>query len=478
VKATLERERKLTAPPGFVLPPLPGDPLPARVLRSTYHDTPGLRLAAAGITLRHRVEHGRGVWQVKLPRGSDRLELEYEGGGRTVPAEVTALLTAHLRGAKPVAVARLRTHRSGVLVRSGGRALAEVVVDAVAVFEGRRITRRFEELEVELVDGTVSDLRGIVRQLRRAGAVEADLRPKLFQALDLPPPEPDARPARDAPAGEQVAAALRAQYRAIVRHDPGTRLGREPEELHQMRVATRRMRATLRAARPLLDSGWVRELRAELGWLGGALGPVRDLDVLVEHLRADAGALGGDDEAAFLTLILKLEAERAAGRDALRAAMTEPRYLVLVERLDADTRAPPAARSRRTLRDLAAPEFRRLRKAMRALGAHPPDEELHAARIAVKRARYAAELAERSAGRGATAFIRAAKVLQDVLGDHQDASVAEGRIRALVGPRAPAGQAIAAGRVIERQHERRRAARAAYPKAWRELERRADGVFA
>jgi CHAD domain-containing protein len=477
VKATLERERKLTAPPGFVLPHLPGEPLPARELSSTYHDTPGLRLAAAGITLRHRVEGGRGAWQLKLPRGSDRLELEFAGGGRAVPAEVTALLTAHLRGAKPVAVARLRTHRAGVLVRSGRRALAEVVVDAVAVFEGRRITRRFEELEVELVDGTASDLRGIVRQLRRAGAVEADLRPKLFQALDLPAPEGDARPARDAPAAEHVAAALRGQYRAIVRHDPGTRLGQDSEELHQMRVATRRMRAILRAARPLLAAEWVRALRAELGWLGRALGPVRDLDVLVEHLRADAGALGGDDEGAFLTLILKLEAERAADRDALLAAMAEPRYLALVERLDAETRAPPAVRGDRTLRDLAAREFRRLRKAMRALGAEPPDDELHAARIAVKRARYAAELAERSVGRGASAFIRDAKVLQDVLGDHQDAAVAEARIRALVGPRAPADQAIAAGRVIERQYGRRRAARAAYPEAWCDLERRADGIF-
>jgi CHAD domain-containing protein len=477
VKATLERERKLTAPPGFALPHLPGEPLPARELSSTYHDTPGLRLAASGITLRHRVERGRGAWQLKLPHDGDRLELEFDGGARSVPAEVTALLTAHLRGAKPVPVARLRTHRAGVLVRSGGRALAEVVVDSVAVFEGRRIARRFEEIEVELVDGTVSDLRGIVRRLRRAGAVEADLRPKLFQALDLPPPEADERPARSAPALEQVAAALRAQYNAILRHDPGTRLGRDAEDLHQMRVATRRMRAILRAARPLLDSDWVRDLRAEVGWLGGALGPVRDLDVLVEHLRADAGALGGEDEDAFLTLVRKLEAERAADRDAMVAAMEEPRYIALIERLDADTKAPPAARGDRSLRDLAAREFRRLRKATRALGAHPPDDELHAARIAVKRARYAAELAERSVGRGAPAVIREAKVLQDMLGEHQDAAVAEARIRALVGPRAPSAQAIAAGRVIERQHERRRTARAAYPQAWRDLERRADGVF-
>jgi CHAD domain-containing protein len=176
-------------------------------------------------------------------------------------------------------------------------------------------------------------------------------------------------------------------------------------------------------------------------------------------------------------LVNKLEAERAADREAMLAALAEPRYIALVERLDADTKSPPLGHSGRSLRDLAAREFRRLRKAIRALGPNPPDEELHAVRIAVKRARYAAELAERSVGREVAAVIRDAKVLQDILGDHQDAAVAEARIRALVPARAAAAQAIAAGRVIERQHERRRVARAAYPKAWRDLEHDADGVF-
>jgi CHAD domain-containing protein len=80
-------------------------------------------------------------------------------------------------------------------------------------------------------------------------------------------------------------------------------------------------------------------------------------------------------------------------------------------------------------------------------------------------------------GKAATAVIRDAKVLQDVLGDHQDAAVAEARVRALVRPRTGAAQAIAAGRVIERQHERRRVARAAFPEAWLALERDAQGVF-
>ena len=64
-----------------------------------------------------------------------------------------------------------------------------------------------------------------------------------------------------------------------------------------------------------------------------------------------------------------------------------------------------------------------------------------------------------------------------MLGDHQDAAVAEARVRALVRPRTSAAQAVAAGRVIERQHERRLLARVAFPEAWRALERDAQGVF-
>ena len=197
-----------------------------------------------------------------------------------------------------------------------------------------------------------------------------------------------------------MAAALREQYAAIVRHDPGTRLGRDPEELHQMRVATRRMRAILRAARPLLDPEWVRSLRAEVGWLGGALGPVRDLDVLVGHLRADAHLLGDADERAFLVLLRSLESEREADRAAMLQALREPRFVRLVDRLEPRRRRRRFTPAGRSLRALAAREFRRLRKRVRALGDDPPDEDLHAARIAVKRARYAAELAERSHGQG------------------------------------------------------------------------------
>lgn len=80
------------------------------------------------------------------------------------------------------------------------------------------------------------------------------------------------------PGGAETAtlqAMIAVQLGRILAHDPGARLGDDPEDVHQLRVATRRLRAFLRAARPLLEKSWAEDLRAEPGWLGGALGPVR-----------------------------------------------------------------------------------------------------------------------------------------------------------------------------------------------------------
>jgi CHAD domain-containing protein len=105
---------------------------------------------------------------------------------------------------------------------------------------------------------------------------------------------------------------------------------------------------------------------------------------------------------------------------------------------------------------IAAAELTRLRKAAQALGDAPPDDELHALRILAKRARYAAELA---GGKKRQAYLESLKQLQDTVGLHQDAVVAEERLRAIAQP----GSALAVGRLIERERERRRAAREAYP---------------
>src|SRR5918992_3068769 len=131
----LERERKLGAPDGFTLPDLPGQPLEPRVFTSTYYDTPEHRLAAVGITLRRRVENGRGLWQLKLPEGAARREIEIAGGPARPPAEIAHLLPALVRARDLAPVAKLKTRREGVRVSDSGGAQAEVVHDSVTVLD-------------------------------------------------------------------------------------------------------------------------------------------------------------------------------------------------------------------------------------------------------------------------------------------------------------------------------------------------------
>ena len=181
----LERELKLSADGSFRLPELPGTALPERTFTSTYYDTPEHRLARSGVTLRRRVENRRGLWQLKLPRGADRLELELPGPPSEVPSEMAELLAAYARGHTLEPVAVLRTKRSGIRTDAATGAVAEVTIDVVSVMADRKIVRSFRELEVELVEGDEKGLEKLGKALRAAGAEEGDGRPKLFQALDL-----------------------------------------------------------------------------------------------------------------------------------------------------------------------------------------------------------------------------------------------------------------------------------------------------
>ena len=192
MKETLERELKLSVERTFRLPELPGRALARRTLTSIYHDTPDFRLAQAGVTLRRRIENRKSVWQLKLPRGAARLELEVPGGPGDAPADIVELLPAYVRGAPLAAVATLRTKRSGVRVRDDKGTVADVTIDAVGVYDNGKSLGSFRELEVELIEGDEKGLKRIGRALRKAGASDGDGRPKLFRALGREvPAEPD-----------------------------------------------------------------------------------------------------------------------------------------------------------------------------------------------------------------------------------------------------------------------------------------------
>ncbi len=465
MKSTLEREVKLQPPEGFELSGLDGERREPRTFDSTYYDTDDRRLACEGVTLRRRVENGAGAWQLKLPKGAARLELELEGG-ETLPKRATELLVGLTRGRPLEQVACLRTRRETLSVRQNGSVLAEVVLDGVSVLEGTRVAGGFEELEIELFNGDDDDLRRLEAVLRGAGATDAASSTKLARVLGVEPPR-RTKLGSDASPPEALRAALRDQLAEILAHDPGTRLGTDAEDLHQMRVATRRLRAFLRASRRFVDEQWAEELRAELGWLGGELGRVRDLDVLMEHLREESADLERDEKKAFRPVLGALGRERGRQRRTLLRALASDRYLALLDRLEAAD--PPIVETDSTLEAMWRREFKRLRRAMNELRPAPDDHVLHAARIHAKRARYAAELARPALGKRALPFLEAAKDLQDVLGTHQDAVVAEQVLRERVAAEPAAG--VAVGRLIERERLRRVEMRRTYRAAWKQLDR-------
>jgi CHAD domain-containing protein len=280
-----------------------------------------------------------------------------------------------------------------------------------------------------------------------------------------------------------VRVALDTRLRALLEHDPIARAGEEVEGVHQMRVSVRRMRAALKAARPLLDAEWADGLRAELGWLGRGLGPVRDLDVLLPRLRMLGTDLPERERAAADRLIGTLDVEHAEARAEMLAALSAPRYVALLERLADSVRlplpTPTATEATPELIDLVKGEFRVLRKAVGKAGDNPPDEVLHALRIKTKRLRYTGELAEPALGKPVRRLLAATEGLQEVLGDHQDACVAQERLRGLV---ARLGEApdpelvLVAGRLIEREYRRADLLRAQWRTAWDGVVERAKAL--
>ncbi len=458
---------RLSFEPGFRLPDLPGRELEPRVFTSTYFDSADRALAGSQVSLRRRVENGKSVWRLRSSAGSG-LDLEVAGGPGRPPDELSALLVGVVAGRTLEQVAKVRVRRSGLGVREGRSEVAVIVVDDVTVLEGRRVVERFKELRVQiLVDD--EDLVGrLETSLHDAGAFSVGEVPRLAEVIGL---TAEKRDLRGSAPPVLFAAVLGQQLQEILAHDPGTRLGADPEELHDMRVATRRARALLRTARPLLDPAWTESLRGELAWLGGALGAVRDLDVFVQRLHAEVAALDTSDRRAARKLVQAVQTERDAAREALLDALSSERYLGLLRTLAEGIERPPLLPVEVEVRELAAKQFDKLRKHMRELGPDPSDELVHRARIKGKRARYAAEFVAAGNGKATTRFVSRAKRFQDVAGEHQDAVVAEERLRDLAARVNGTMTAFAAGRLAERERERRRAARAELPKAWGKLER-------
>lgn len=450
-----KHEVKLSVDPDFRLPSRLGTPLPRTLLTSTYYDTASHDLAHARITLRRRIERGKAAWQLKIPLGNDRQEVEADGGQVDPPASLSDLVILHVDHRTLVPVATLRVWRTGIRVRRGRHPSAVVVIDSVAVVKNDRVIQRFREVEIEQLGTDQGELQDLYRLLRRAGAQDHDGRPKLFRALSLPAPAPDRPPAPDAPIVDHVKWALAQHVCWLLAHDPGTRLGAQSESLHQMRVATRRLRAVLRAAKPVLPLDWAHSIENELAWLSEFLAQARDLDVQIAYFEKESSRLEARDRKPLAQFIAHLRAQRERVQQLVLSELNSARYFDLVRRIQQAAADPSAVDTTVSLHDLAKREFKKLRRAIRRLPSSPNQAALHTIRIKTKRARYAAELAMWSVGKPATRFMKRAQAVQDLLGRYQDSFTAETYIRAFLKQSTSVRTGFMAGRMVERQRQRR-----------------------
>lgn len=437
-----ETERKYEAPSNASLPDLTEITGVATGpeefdLAATYFDTDDYRLARAGVTLRRRVGGDDEGWHLKLPAGEDTRQEVRAPLGRAVkrpPKDLSSLVRAHTRGQDLGPVAEIRTNRRRWQLTNGtGALLAEVVDDVVTAqtMGSSTTTTSWREIEVELGESGDRDLLDTVeRHLGDAGIVPSSSSSKLSQVIGV---KRDAIPAitKKSTAGDVVLAYLHEQRAALQNQDPRVRRD-EPDAVHQMRVATRRMRSALQAFGKIVDRESTRTLTDELKWLAGTLGTSRDLEVLRMRFEDNLHSLPpeevlGDVAARMTRYFAPLEAK--AHKDSI-AALDSKRYFTLLNSIDTLLISPPltkqaSGKAKDVLPKLVEKSRHRLDvRVEAALASKHNDEPLHEARKAAKRLRYSAEVAEPALGKHATHLRKRAKDVQTLLGDHQDSVVA------------------------------------------------------
>lgn len=418
---------------------LVADSIPEIELEATYFDTPGLDLLASRVTLRRRTGGGDEGWHLKLPAGSDtreEIQLPLSRARHQPPKALRDLVLALTRGAELTPVATLHTRRTVTLLRDGIEVLAEVSDDRVnahrtlAGDEPRLLSWR--EWEVELVEGGPGLLEAADELLAEAGARVATVQTKLGRVIgDATPTAPASKaPRAGKPVARVLHAYLLAQVEQVLAADRAVRR-REPEGIHDLRVALRRLRTVLATFRQLVDREVTDPLRDELRWVSLTLGSARDAEVVRERLHDLL-----DDEVPNAALESARSVLAAAGRAAASEArqvadetLRSERYLAAIDALQRLVADPPwtkqsEQKSVKVLPRMIAGDVERMRKRVRLVDqAGDPEERtarLHEVRKAAKRLRYACEAAGPVLGAKVARVETAAKDVQTVLGDHHD----------------------------------------------------------
>lgn len=464
---------------------------PGHKSRATYYDTSDLRLTRAGAALRFCQGEDE-PWCVLLPIDSPRATVSMTGPASAPPQRLVELVTVYARGADLAPVATLATARATYqLCDRDGRVLVEVVDDTVRVPDGRRVALKFRQLSVVRRAGRLKVMDRVEELLRDAGAMPGDFAPRLTRALGPAAQRPadwpvaPARLPRRPTVADVVTVAIQRDISRIVAHDPLVRLrakvGADDTAVHQMRVGCRRLRSDLRTFAPVLDRAWCTRLRRDLAWLAAALGGARDAEVLRTRLRSTAvlDPLAPLDPVSVARIDAELTVRQDDAVAAVDKALCDERYLGLLDTLLGAWRNPRVARQGRRPADVVLPRLVARPFRLLAFGGDGvvgagqldptgPDDAWHAVRVNGKRARYAVDAVATVLGGEASELAAALGVVQELLGEHQDAAVAAQTWLALSGVDPDDHRlAITAGRLFERERAAVRAARAAFPAAWR-----------
>ncbi|MFI6402608.1 CHAD domain-containing protein [Streptomyces sp. NPDC050548] len=459
-------------------------------LDAVYYDTADERLAKASMTLRRRTGGSDAGWHLKVPVAPGVRDEIREPLSDTVPRTLAGLVRSRVREAELLPVVRLRSDRDvRHLVDADGTLLAEVSVDAV---HAERLadgggTAQWTEIEVELADdGDPAFLDKVEKRLRKAGVRPSSSASKLARALaETAPKKPKKRKAPQVigepqTAGDHVLAYVREQRDAILELDPAVRQDAY-DSVHRMRVATRRLRSTLRSYGKVLDRTVTDPVGEELKWLAGELGVDRDREVMTERLTAVLAELPRALVSGPIRTRMRTwaNARRGGSRRRLIGVLDSKRYLALLDTLDALVAEPPV------LPDAAGTPEKVIGKAVRkdfekvsalveeAIGAPPGadrDLALHEARKKAKRTRYAAEAASPALGAPARGLAKSMKSLTSLLGEHQDSVMVRETLRELSAVAHAAGESsFTYGVLYGREEQRAAAVEAALPGMWEEI---------
>lgn len=390
----------------------------------------------------------------------------------------------------------VRSNRQRIQLRTDGTTIAEIALDEVSVAANRRRQPvQFNRVEVELRPSDLPHAEAMVRAFVSRFRKACGLKPaslSKFEAgleahglhpappLDLGQPDAPEHAGDDPTMGDLAFSVFRQQFQEFLSRVPGSRLGEDPEEVHRIRVAARRMRAAMSLFREYIPNEMQR-LRAELGWAARVLGAVRDLDVQLERAREWHDENAALDANALRSLETLLIEQRHSARERALRAMNSARFERMVTDFIALLRAGPQAAmlaykpARNEMPMLILKRYVKVREGGDAIDADSPAEELHALRIQCKRLRYALEFSTVLYAKPIRDFLPRLVELQDLLGTHQDAYVAIDRLRllSLTQPALPETTLEAFSDISDHYAQQARELREEFPKAYRRLKGKA-----